>query len=165
GKGFITLDLYIHGRPVIADRQYYENLKSTELKDYMYKGIADRDSFYYKNVILGCVRAVDLIYSLPEFDGNNLGGWGSSQGGALSIITASLESRIDYFVALCPAMCDFTGYLYGRAGGWPHFFLKPERYQDHKAEAVNTLAYYDVVNFAKQIHQSGFFSWGFNDAS
>lgn len=165
GMGFITLDLYIHGRPVMEDRQYYEELKNNELKDYMYKGIADRDSFYYKNVILGCVRAVDLIYSLPNFDGKNLGGWGSSQGGALSMITASLETRIDYFVALCPAMCDFTGYLFDRAGGWPHFFLKPELYEGRKERVVDALAYYDVVNFAKRIHHPGFFSWGFNDAT
>ncbi|MBC9797235.1 acetylxylan esterase [Sinomicrobium weinanense] len=162
-KGFITLDLYIHGRPVIEDRSYYDSLKDHELKDYMYKGISDRDAFYYKNVILGCVRSVDLIHALPQFDGENLGAWGSSQGGALSIITTSLEHRIDRFVALCPAMCDFTGYLHGRAGGWPHFFNKPELYKDNKEEVLRTLSYYDVVNFAKQIRVPGFFSWGFND--
>lgn len=164
-KGFITLDLYIHGRPVTESREYYDSLKVNELKDYMYKGIDDRDSFYYHNVILGCTRAVDLIYELPDFDGENLGAWGSSQGGALSVITTSLENRIDYFVALCPAMCDFTGYLHDRAGGWPHFFLRPELYEGRKEKVLTALAYYDVVNFAKFIKASGFFSWGFNDAT
>lgn len=162
-KGFITLDLYIHGRPVTKNKAYYDALKVNELKDYMYKGISDRDSFYFKNVILGCVRAVDLIYSLKHFDGTSIGAWGSSQGGALSIITTSLEPRINYFVALCPAMSDFTGYLNGRAGGWPHFFTKPELYENNQEQVLNTLAYYDVVNFSRNIQAPGYFSWGFND--
>ena len=164
-EGFITLDLYIHGRPVVHERSYYTDLQKNELKNYQYNGVSDRDSFYYKNVILGCVRSVDLIYSLPQFDGNNVGGWGSSQGGALSIITTSLESRINFTVALCPAMCDFTGYLNNRAGGWPHFFIKPELYEDNQEQVMKTLSYYDVVNFAKDIKVPIFLSWGFNDAT
>jgi cephalosporin-C deacetylase-like acetyl esterase len=68
------------------------------------------------------VRAVDYIFSLPEFDGSTIAVTGGSQGGALSIVTAGLDSRIKYLAAFYPAMCDFTGYLYGRAGGWPHMF-------------------------------------------
>ncbi len=161
--GFITLDLYIHGHPVTYERSYYVNLQENELKAYQYKGIVNRDSFYFKNVILGCVRSVDFIYGLPEFDGKRIGGWGSSQGGALSIITSSLDNRINYMVALCPAMCDFTGYLNNRAGGWPHLFTRPELYEDRKAQVIETLSYYDVVNFAKRLKVPGFFSWGFND--
>ncbi|NGM63297.1 acetylxylan esterase [Sphingobacterium sp. SGG-5] len=162
-KGFITLDIYIHGRPVTMDRSYYEDLQHNELKEYRTQGITNKDSYYYKNVILGCVRSVDLIYSLPQFDRKNIGGWGSSQGGALSIITTSLENRINYLVALCPAMCDHTGYLSNRAGGWPHVFAKPAFYQDHKDQIMNTVSYYDVVNFARRLRVPGFFSWGFND--
>lgn len=162
-EGFITLDLYIHGHPVTYEKSYYVNLQQNELKAYQYKGIEDKDSFYFKNVILGCVRSVDLIYSLPQFDGKSIGSWGSSQGGALSTITSALESRINYMVALCPAMCDFTGYINNRAGGWPHLFTKPELYEDKKEQVSKTLAYYDVVNFVKKLKIPSFFSWGFND--
>lgn len=161
--GFIILDIYIHGHPVTHDRSYYVDLQHNELKDYRYKGIADRDSFYFKNAILGCARSIDFIYSLPQFDGKRIGGWGSSQGGALSIMTASLDNRINYMVALCPAMCDFTGYLNDRAGGWPHLFLRPQLYEDKKEQVIETMSYYDVVNFVKHLEVPGFFSWGFND--
>lgn len=163
-KGYITLDVYIHRKPVIMDKAYYQNLQSNELKDYQYKGIANRDSFYYKNAILGCVRSIDLINALPQFNGKNIGAWGSSQGGALSVMTTALDKRIKYFVALCPAMCDFTGYLNGRAGGWPHFFVGNKTlYEENKENAERTLSYYDVVNFSKRITVPGYFSWGFND--
>ena len=162
-EGFVTLDLYIHGRPVTKDKSYYVDLQNNELKAYQYQGVSNRDSFYFKNAILGCVRSIDLIYSLPQFDGKHIGSWGSSQGGALSIITTSLEKRINYLVALCPAMSDFTGYLNNRAGGWPHLFTRPELYKDKQKEIVETLSYYDVVNFAKRLKVPGFFSWGYND--
>lgn len=159
----ITLDIYIHPYPANMESSFYDQLGQTTFPNYMFFGIQDKYAYYYRRVISGCLRGVDLIYSLPQFDGENLVAWGSSQGGALSIITTSLDKRIKKLVALCPAMCDFTGYLHGRAGGWPHFFGSENRVMYEKGEVINTLAYYDVVNFARFISVPGFYSWGFND--
>lgn len=162
-KNIITLDLYIHPFPMQWERKFYDSLKDSPYIDYKFWGSGNRDTYYYKRVITGCLKAVDLVYSLQKFDGENLAVWGSSQGGALSIITASLDNRIKKLVALCPAMCDHTGYLYGRAGGWPHFFGAENIGKYNKTEVLNTLPYYDVVNFARNITVPGFYSWGFND--
>ena len=162
-KGFITLDLNIHSIPVNQNSSVYTDLQKNELYRYQFKGLSHRDSFYFKNVVLGCVRSVDMIYSLPQFNGKSVGAWGSSQGGALSIITTSLEPRINYLVVLCPALSDITGYLHGRAGGWPHIFNAANPYSETKEQVLKTIAYYDVVNFAKQLTVPGFYSWGFND--
>ena len=53
-----------------------------------------------------------------------------------------------------------AGYLDNRAGGYPHFnkmnkMLTPEK--------VETMAYYDVVNFAMRIKCPVYMTWGFND--
>jgi len=162
-KDVITLDLYIHPFSMLWERNFYDNLKSSPYIDYKFWGVDDRESYYFKRVITGCVKAVDLICELDKFDGENLASWGSSQGGALSIITTSLDTRIKMLVALCPAMCDHTGYLKGRAGGWPHFFAPENRSLYEKKEVIKTLSYYDVVNFARQISVPGFYSWGYND--
>ena len=162
-KGFITLDLNIHSVPVNQARTFYDSLQNGRLVKYQYQGLMHRDSSYYKNAIIGCVRSVDMIYSLPEFNGKSVGAWGSSQGGALSIITTSLEPRIKYLVALCPALSDITGYLHDRAGGWPHIFSKENSAKYDKPEVKETVGYYDVVNFARGLKVPGFYSWGFND--
>jgi cephalosporin-C deacetylase-like acetyl esterase len=114
---------------------------------------------------LGCVRAIDLIYSLPEFDGSTLAVTGGSQGGALSIVTAGLDSRIKYLAALYPALCDVTGYLYGRAGGWPHMFNDANKVFNAKKDKIETSKYYDVVNFARMVKAPGYYSWGYNDVT
>ncbi|MDD3724293.1 MAG: acetylxylan esterase [Bacteroidales bacterium] len=145
------------------DNEFYDQLANTALPNYMFFGTHDKYSYYYRRVISGCLRAVDVIHSLPQFDGENLAAWGSSQGGALSIITTALDKRIKMLVALCPAMCDFTGYLNGRAGGWPHFFNQENRSMYQNKQVISVLSYYDVVNFARQITVPGFYSWGFND--
>ncbi len=159
-KGIITLEIGIHGIPVNLDPQVYEDLSSGALRDYWTINMDDKDKFYYKRVYLGCVRAIDYIFSLPEFDGENIAVSGGSQGGTLSIITTSLDPRVKYLVVYFPALCDLTGYLEGRAGGWPHMF------QDeftNKNEKIAVSKYYDVVNFARFIKVPGFYSWGFND--
>jgi len=162
-KKVITLDLYIHPFPANMEKEFYDQLVNTSLPNYMFFGTHDKYAYYYRRVISGCLRAVDVIYSLPQFDGENLASWGSSQGGALSIITTALDKRIKMLVALCPAMCDYTGYLNNRAGGWPHFFNQENREKYENDQSLETLAYYDVVNFARLITVPGFYSWGFND--
>lgn len=162
-KGAITLQIGIHGIPIDMPLEVYNNLSSGALSGYSTFNISDKDLFYYKRVYLGCVRAVDFLVSLPQYDGENLGIQGGSQGGALSITTAALDSRIKYLVAFYPALSDMTGYLNGRAGGWPHVFAGNSLEYHNNPKAIETLGYYDVVNFARILKTPGFYSWGFND--
>jgi cephalosporin-C deacetylase len=157
--GCITLEIGIHGIPVNLDPEVYNNLASGALWSYNTIRLNDRNTHYYRRVYLGCVKAVDFIYSLPEFNGNDVAVTGGSQGGALTIVTAGLDKRIKFAAALYPALCDHAGYLMKRAGGWPHYF----RTSEPKPGELETLGYYDVVNFARRVTVPGFYSWGFND--
>ncbi len=161
-KGIITLQIGIHGIPVNMDDEVYANLRTGALSSYWVFNLKDRDQYYYKRVYLGCVRAVDYIFSLSEFDGENIAVAGGSQGGALSIVTAGLDSRIKWLVPYYPALCDLTGYTANRAGGWPHMFHPDNPHHQTKAE-METAAYFDVVNFARKVSVPGYYSWGFND--
>ncbi|MFT3751700.1 MAG: acetylxylan esterase [Paludibacter sp.] len=159
-KGYIVFEIGIHGIPVNLTGDIYDNLNNGALKGYHTFNLENKDRYYYKRVYLGCVRAIDFIYTLPQFDGKNLITLGGSQGGALSIITAALDSRVKGLVAFFPALCDLTGYLHDRAGGWPHMFNNPV---NNTPDKITTAGYYDVVNFARQIKVPGFYSCGYND--
>ena len=126
----------------------------------MENGLDNRDNYYMKHVYAACVRAIDFLTSLPEWDGKNVAVQGGSQGGALALITAGLDPRVTLCVANHPALSDMAGYLDNRAGGYPHLnklngMLTPEK--------VKTLQYYDVVNFARRIKVPVYLTWGFND--
>ncbi len=158
-RGFITLEIGIHGIPVNLDPEVYANLSSGALRDYPTIRMNDRNNHYYKRVYVGCVKAVDFLYSLPAFDGTHVAVTGGSQGGALTIVTAGLDKRITCAAAFYPALCDHAGYLLKRAGGWPHYFKTTEP----KPGETETLAYFDVVNFARRVTAPGIYSWGYND--
>lgn len=162
-KGVITLQIGIHGIPVTMEKEVYDNLSAGSLAGYPTFNLDNRELYYYKRVYLGCVRAVDFLQSLPQYDGSNMGVMGGSQGGALSIVTAALDNRIKYLVAYYPALSDMTGYLHGRAGGWPHMFAGANAALHNKKDKIETIGYYDVVNFARQVKVPGYYSWGFND--
>ena len=57
----------------------------------------------------------------------NLIDFGGSQGGYLSITTTALDPRVTACVVAFPAYCDVTGYVHGRAGGWPGPALRGSR--------------------------------------
>ncbi|MCD7900394.1 MAG: acetylxylan esterase [Bacteroides sp.] len=162
-KGVITLEIGIHGIPVTMDNYIYSNLAAGALNGYQYSNWDNQDQVYYKRVYLGCVRAVDYIFSMPEFDGENLVVQGGSQGGALAIVTAALDPRVKGLVSFYPALCDLNGYLHQRAGGWPHLFKDKKDSPEVLKKKTENTRYYDVVNFARMVRVPGFYSFGYND--
>jgi len=164
-KGFITLQIGIHGLPLTQDEKVYSDLFSGSLKKYMHLNLESRDDYYYKRVFVGCVRAIDYLVSLPQYDGKNVVVWGGSQGGGLTLVTVGMDPRVKYYVCFYPALCDHLGYTVGRAGGWPHLFSteNPQNLNDPKK--METSRYYDAVNFARNIKVPGFISFGYNDLS
>ena len=164
GRGVITLQIGIHGIPVIQPQEVYDSLGRGGLNGYPTFGLDSRERYYYRRVYTGTVRANDFLTSLPQWDGHNLGVTGGSQGGALAIVTAGLDRRVTRLAAYYPALSDLTGYLNGRAGGWPHMFRATDGPNVHRDEdKVATSRYYDVVNFARRVTAPGLYSWGYND--
>lgn len=159
-KGAIVLEIGVHGIPVTMPQEVYDRLQGGALNGYWASNLNDRYTNYYRRVITGVIRAIDFIDTLPEYDHVRLGITGSSQGGALSIIGAALDSRITFYAAIHPALCDHAAFLKGRAGGWPHYFYNKE---NPDPRMVENAAYYDTANFATLLKVPGWFSFGFND--
>ena len=157
----IVLEIGIHGIDVTQPQTLYDNLMSGALNNYWNFGMDNRDDSYYKRVVVGCVRAVDYIASLPEWDGKTIGVTGASQGGFLSYATAALDKRITFLAAVHPALCDHTASLKGVACGWPHYFYWNKGKGMEKQ--IETSRYYDGVNFVRRITCPAWVSFGYND--
>lgn len=161
-NGFIRLEMDIHGlNPEMTAEQFKEISSAFDHENgYLCNGLDDKDNYYMKHVYVACIRALDYLCSLPEWDGKNVFVQGGSQGGALSLITAGLDPRVTACVANHPALSDMAGYLDNRAGGYPHFNKMNKMLTPAKVE---TMAYYDVVNFARHITCPVYLTWGYND--
>lgn len=156
----IVLEVGVHGIPIDMPQNVYDALHNGALSGYWCFNDDDKDRFYYHRVIIGAVRGVDVICSLPQYNGEALGVMGSSQGGALSLITTALDKRITCCAPIHPALCDHEAFAYDRAGGWPHYYHSYGQLSDRQK---NTLKYYDGVNFARHITVPCWFSFGYND--
>ena len=162
-EGCIRFEIEIHGlNPTMSEEEFKEisNAFNGRENGYLNNGLDNRDNYYMKRVYLGCVRSIDLLTSLPEWDGKNVIVQGGSQGGALALITTGLDNRVTACVANHPALSDMAGYKAGRAGGYPHFFRTEGMDTPDK---LKTMAYYDVVNFARLIKVPTYITWGYND--
>lgn len=159
-RGIMTLEIGIHGLPVTMPQSVYDNLRAGPLNRYMLFNLDDPDAYYFKRVYLSLIKANDLLTGLPQYNGKKLGVIGGSQGGALAIVTAALDPRVNALAASYPAISDTHGYLAGRAGGWPHAFRDEKMRTKEKLE---TAALYDVVNFSKRLKVPGLYYLGFND--
>lgn len=160
-KGAIVLEIGIHGIPVTMEQEKYDLLANGALNCYWEFNMDNRDQCYYKRVFVGAIRAIDYIATLPEWNGNQLGVTGSSQGGMLSLVCAGLDKRVTFYAPVHAALCDHTASLQGVACGWPHYFYYDK--SKRTKERIETSRYYDGVNFARRITATGWFSFGYND--
>ena len=160
-EGFVVLEIGVHGIPVDQSPEVYQQLEEGALSSYTTIGIDNRDTYYYKRSILGCVRAVDYLCTRDDVDTTRIATYGGSQGGMLSIMTAALSPRVSALFSYFPAFCDLTGYYHGRGAGWPHLFR--DRNEPNLQARIEVSRYYDTVNFARLLRVPGFYAWGFND--
>ena len=166
-NGFVRFEVEIHGiDPRISSETFGEISRAFNDRNggYLANGLENKDIYYMKHVYVGLVRCIDFLTSLPEWDGKNVAVQGGSQGGALAIIAAGLDSRVTQCVANHPALSDMAGYAAkGGTGGYPHFCRQPQILSNK--DCLNTLAYFDVVNFARYVKAPTYLTWGYNDVT
>jgi cephalosporin-C deacetylase-like acetyl esterase len=161
-KGFINIDLNAHGIPNGRPQEFYTALAEGALKDYRTRGRESRETYYFLNMYLRELRALDFLAAQPEWDGRTLIMLGVSQGGAQAIAAAALDSRISRLITASPALCDNTGMVAGRIAGWPKLVPIDAAGQPDRA-ILEASRYFDTVNFAQRVKVPTYFSIGFID--
>ncbi|MBK6285766.1 MAG: alpha/beta fold hydrolase [Draconibacterium sp.] len=145
GNGTLAFDLNAHGMLNGQPQEYYNDLEADELKGYFYRGLENREEFYFRGMYLRLMRTLDFLTSQPEWDGKRIIVIGESQGGGQALAAAGLDNRVSAAVATVPAMCDWGGTLAGRKGGWPQPFSQPGDQQ----KMLQTLPYFDAAHLLK----------------
>ncbi len=115
-------------------------------------GVESRDTYSYKGVISDCSRGVDFLLSRPEIDPERIYACGSSQGGGLTLATAGLRAEIKGGVAGYPFLCCYPESM-NMLRSYPYDELScyVRAYPEREAQMLNTLRYFDGVNFAPRV--------------
>ena len=91
--GYVALDIQIHGQDV--DLKEYPRLPGY----YDNAVFEPASAYYYYNVHLRCLQAVNYLLSRPDVDPKRIVVVGGSQGGRLGIVVAGLDPRIKAVVS------------------------------------------------------------------
>ena len=141
--GVITMSIGIHNAPVAQG----------DPNAYQPNDLSSRETNYYRFAYMGAVRAIDYIFSRPDFDGTNMAVMGVSQGGGLSLCVSGLDNRVKLLVNSISALCQHSGYRYGKAAGHPYFIFKSKVETndiEHELATGEASKYYDAVYFARR---------------
>jgi cephalosporin-C deacetylase len=114
--------------------------------------IVDPNTYGYRGFYIDTWRAIDFLLAREEIDSSRIGVTGSSQGGALTLVTAAMRPEICAAAAGAPYLCGMmdaveltTAYPYQEVNDYLR--LHPER----REAVTRTLAYFDGINFAPRI--------------
>ena len=127
------------------------NRKPGEKDDWCTRGLGDKYQYYYRGAFADAVRAIDFICSLPQTDTERVVANGESQGGALTLVAASLDHRLKAIAPSAPFLNDYKDYfaLVDWPGNWILGAAREGGISDE--DLYKTLSYFDVKNFTDKI--------------
>ncbi|WP_079908912.1 acetylxylan esterase [Paenibacillus sp. 32352] len=120
-------------------------------KGWITKGIDDKDTCYYKALVIDCLRAVDWVSEQPEVDPNRIGVAGASQGGGLAMILSALSRKPSFAIADIPNMCHMDWGIFHSTGSLTEAAEYISRYPERWQKVMRTLSYFDNMNLADRI--------------
>lgn len=165
-SGVIVLSMNVHQYNPPTDakeiKKIYDELNKPLL--YSLQGVPDRDKYYFKKSIIGINRAINWLAARPDVDKEHFAMYGSSQGGAFTLIMSGLNKNIKAGSANVPALCDHAAHLLNRNPGWPMLLLRQGPAKVDPA-AQKMSGYFDAINFARSITCPMIVSVGFIDST
>ena len=125
--------------------------------------LLNKDNYYLRNLYLDAVRAIDVIASLEEVDTTKIVTYGMSQGGALSIVSASLSGKVLRTFPVVPSY----GCLPQRVEAGSGVFSSVKAYLTshplHVDKVFETLSYFDMNNMVSLLKVPSAFNLGMID--
>ena len=122
-----------------------------EKDDWCTRGIESKETYYYRGAFADAVRAIDFIFSLDKTDAAQVFANGESQGGALTLVAASLDHRLKAIAPSAPFLNDYKDYF--ALVGWPGepIIAAAKAKGMSEDEMYRVLSYFDVKNFTDKI--------------
>jgi len=144
--GYVAIDIQVHNQEV--DQNKYEKPLWEKISiDY---NKPETSEFY--TMYLNCLQTVNYLVSRKDVDSNKIVAVGGSQGGRLSIISASLDTRIK---AIVPAILWGANFMYQKwaeksnlkgSDGTNAFLPEYSETLENKF-----ISYFDPMNFAPDV--------------
>lgn len=163
-RGFLAIDVTNHDIPNGKSLEFYRKIGFEGLFSYPLQGREDRQSYYYRKILLGVLRMVDFLASCPDWNGRSLTVSGFSEGGGLAMMAAALDPRITGVLANVPTLGEQSGIAFARPTANPRL-VRLNRDGTPDAKLMQVASYYDTCNFAGLIKAFVLMNVGLIDTS
>ena len=148
---------------ILCNRNQSLNRKPGEDDLWCTRGLESKDTYYYRGVFADAVRAIDFVCSRGKVDQDRLFAEGGSQGGAITLVAASLDHRLDAIAPSVPFLSDYKDYF--QIVEWPgNWILEAAgKLGIEDDDLYRTLSYFDVKNFTDRIQCPVLMAFGLQD--
>jgi cephalosporin-C deacetylase len=114
------------------------------------------EKLLFRQIFLDSAQLARIVMDQPEVDPSRVASWGGSQGGALSLVCASLEPRIRKCVAVFPFLSDYKrvwemDLAKDAYNDIKQYFRRFDPLHERVDEVFTKLGYIDVQNFTPRI--------------
>ena len=136
---------------MLCSRNQAFNRKPGEADDWCARGIESKETYYYRGAFMDVVRGIDFVCSREKTDLSRVFANGESQGGAFTLVAASLDHRLKAIAPSAPFLNDYRDYF--KLAGWPGepIIKAAESKGIGEDELYRILSYFDVKNFTDRI--------------
>ncbi|MEZ4862897.1 MAG: acetylxylan esterase [Caldilineaceae bacterium] len=145
-KGYATFGAAPRGK-LRSNRQYNPGYPGL-----LAHNITDRNSYAYKGFYVDAWRVIDFLLERPEVDSRRIGIRGSSQGGALTLLTAAMRPEVTAAAAGAPYLAGVIDAI-DLTHTYPYQEINDylRQHPESRAAITETWSYYDCINFADKI--------------
>lgn len=129
----------------------------TTLNGHIIRGLdGPAEDMIYHHIFLDTVQLARMVLAMPEVDADRVGAMGASQGGALTLACAALESRIRRIVVGMPFLSDYQrvvelGLTTGAYAELTTYFRNHDPLRQRAADIFEQLGYVDVHHLAPRV--------------
>jgi cephalosporin-C deacetylase len=136
---------------VTSSRGQFLSEEDNKYGDWIRYNLDKPKEYYYKGAFLDCVRAIDFLAQLDKVDTRNMFAEGGSQGGAYTLVAASLDHRLRAIAPYIPFLSDYRDYF--KIVNWPAAPVQEQARELNMSEEqmYDNLTYFDIKNFVRRI--------------
>lgn len=141
----------------------------TTLNGHIIRGLDDApERLFFRNVFLDTAQLARVVMALPEVDGDRVGAFGSSQGGALTFTCAALEPRIRRAAIVYPFLSDYRrvwemDLCKDAYAELRYFFRSFDPRHERETAIFERLGYIDIQFLAPRVKADVLFATGLMD--
>ncbi|GMK38058.1 cephalosporin-C deacetylase [Paenibacillus sp. CCS19] len=115
------------------------------------KGVHDKYEYFYRYVYMDCMKAIDFACAQEEVDAARIIVEGGSQGGALAMAMAALDSRPVVALVDVPSNSNLVRRVEGLHGAFASVAEYVKKHPERVDVVFDTLSYFDTMNMADRI--------------